>query len=75
MTHEPLVSRELFGRVEGRARENENQSKAGVQPNAPAKRFRAGRFYAATSLSSAGCAQFVRAVRFPGGSHQAAPPR
>ncbi len=30
MTHEPLVSRELFGRVEGRARENENQSKAGV---------------------------------------------
>jgi hypothetical protein len=39
MTHEPHVSRELFGRVEGRARENENQSRAGVQPNAPANAF------------------------------------
>jgi site-specific DNA recombinase len=45
MTHDALVSRELFEQVPERARMNENEQKDGVQRNAPAKRERAGRFY------------------------------
>jgi site-specific DNA recombinase len=45
-THDPLVSRELFNAVEGRARTNENASAAGgTQRNAPFKRERSGRVY------------------------------
>jgi site-specific DNA recombinase len=45
MTHDALVSRELFEQVPERARMNEHEQKDGVQRNAPAKRERAGRFY------------------------------
>ncbi len=45
MTHDALVSRELFEQVPERARMNENEQKDGMQRNAPAKRERAGRFY------------------------------